>query len=163
MRTFDWECFWGCYSSVELIPLPWAERSFLIEKILINVRISWDSSHIGVLWPKPNVGRKIFPFKIPWSSLKTCRFHMALTLVALMSIHQGFRPSRTTSHASFSSRTLDPLPFTVVRFMYLSYPIFILVSCPFTLWVRHFPSWTDSWSDGLTHLLRNRTLIDKLD
>ena len=37
----------GFYSSIEPTPISWAERSFLIEKILINVRILQDSSHIG--------------------------------------------------------------------------------------------------------------------
>ena len=38
---------WGFYSSIELTLVSWAERSFLLEKILINVRILRDSSHIG--------------------------------------------------------------------------------------------------------------------
>ena len=38
---------WDFYSSVEVTPIFWVERSFLIENILINVRILRDSSYIG--------------------------------------------------------------------------------------------------------------------
>ena len=135
VRTFVWECFWGFYSSVESTHVPWAERPFLIMRILINVRISWDSSHTRVPWPRPNVERKIFPFKIPWSSLKPYGCHVALTLVALVSILQGFHPYRTTCHAFFPSRTLicHLKLFSVVRLMYPSYLIFI----PFKIQHNH--------------------------
>jgi len=104
MRTLFFEGL-RFYSRVESTSVSWARRYFLMERIPINVCILWNSSHIGVAWPRSNVECKIFPFRIPWSSLKLCGCHMALTLVALVSLHQGFRLYRTTRHAFFPSRT----------------------------------------------------------
>ena len=45
------------YSGVELTLISWVRRCFLVGKILINVRILRDSSHIGI--PLIRVNRKV--------------------------------------------------------------------------------------------------------
>ena len=50
-------CFlraWGFYSSVESTPISWIRKCFLMGKILKNVHILRDSSHIGILFTKVN-------------------------------------------------------------------------------------------------------------
>ena len=50
-------CFlraWGFYSSVEPTPISWIRKCFLMGKILKNVHILRDSSHIGILFTKVN-------------------------------------------------------------------------------------------------------------
>ena len=44
----------GFYSDVESNSISWARRCFLMGKILINVRILWDSSHIRIPLTKVN-------------------------------------------------------------------------------------------------------------
>ena len=50
-------CFlrgWVFYSNVESTPISWAKGFFLMGKILINVSILRNSSHIGILLTKVN-------------------------------------------------------------------------------------------------------------
>ena len=53
MRTLFFEGL-GFYSSIKLTPISWARRCFLMGKILINVSILRNSSHIGILLTKVN-------------------------------------------------------------------------------------------------------------
>ena len=48
--------FWGFYSSVELVSVPWWRRSFLVGKILINTRILLDPFLVRILSIKVNHG-----------------------------------------------------------------------------------------------------------
>ena len=73
----------GFYNSRELTPISWTERTFLLKKIIFNVHILQDSSHIGTSLSGAIVGRKIFPFKILWSLLKPYGCHMASISIGL--------------------------------------------------------------------------------
>ena len=64
MHSLLMRAWWFFYSSVEPTPVSWVERSFLIEGILINVRILWDFFHIKYPLIEAIVGRKVFPFRI---------------------------------------------------------------------------------------------------
>ena len=48
--------FWGFYSSAELTFISWWRGSFLVGKILLNTRISWDFFLIGIPLIRVNRG-----------------------------------------------------------------------------------------------------------
>ena len=85
-------CLWGLggFYSIESTPVSWIERSFLIERILINVRILQDSFHIGSPLTRATVGRKAFPFRISWNLLESCEHHVALVSVGLGAMYIEF-------------------------------------------------------------------------
>ena len=49
MCTLFSECF-GFYSGVEPTSVSCVGRHFLTRKIIINARILWDASHVGILF-----------------------------------------------------------------------------------------------------------------
>ena len=81
----------GFYSSVELTSVSCVAKCFLIEKIIINGWILRDPPYVRVLFVLGLyrigliVRRKLFPFRIPWRSLKPGGCHMSIVCPSLSS------------------------------------------------------------------------------
>ena len=93
-RNCAYLIFWGplgFYSSVELTSVSCVAKCFLIEKIIINGWILRDPPYVRVLFVLGLyrigliVRRKLFPFRIPWRSLKPSGCHMSIICSPLSS------------------------------------------------------------------------------
>ena len=93
-RNCAYLIFWGSlgfYSSIELTSVSCVARCFLMEKIIINGRILGDPPYVRILFVLGLyrlgliVRRKLFPFRIPWRSLKPGGCHMSIMCPSLSS------------------------------------------------------------------------------
>lgn len=149
-------CFlgaFGFYSDVEPTFLSCVGSLFLMEKIIINGRISRDPSHVRILVILRLyrlgliVRHKLFPFRITWRSLKSCRSHVAIEIRPPCACEPRIRPPLKSIYYQF----IDLI--SSGSFGRIHHPNLILFSCPLTPWIRHL-IWTDPWSDNTRFVFR---------